>query len=432
MTVSRDTLFEAFTVVPPHAGFEQADRFLQAFRVNREEMPTIYTRRVPALLAALRSTDEAERERAESVFREVEFERADMPLLRQALLVKYGDEEDGLSMIRSNILDELVSGDDPDSVITFVRAAYSALKPGQEHLKYTLLTLLVQLETDSAWALGRQLLAAGLPKEGNPYRFFVSIRSSAKEAAALLPLLIKGSNDSLHRQLLAQLATYLDSDSLLDRSLFQSYIPLYLADAETSYRHAKANPEETYVAYEWAGFVSLFNTPECIALQHKFLTIEDPDVRFVSLVGLLRHRQKVDPAMISKLAADKAYRLQLYERMEQLGLLAQFPKAWSGQRQLAESELYGIASEELDELLIELVGERVAEFQGRKQKFFLFHVYAEGEPGYLGIAGPYGNGTKGARGSITNLVWDEDYERSKVDRLFKKYLEEAGALEEGK
>jgi hypothetical protein len=64
---------------------------------------------------------------------------------------------------------------------------------------------------------------------------------------------------------------------------------------------------------------------------------------------------------------------------------------------------------------------------GQKQKFYLFRfVYKnEDESGsYMGIAGPYPLKQKTliTAADATDIFWDEEYEKAKLDKQFRNYL----------
>jgi len=172
------------------------------------------------------------------------------------------------------------------------------------------------------------------------------------------------------------------------------------------------------------------NSPESNGLLQRYLRQNDLYLKNTAVLRLLKNGQTVDPAELEKLAASNEYRLDLYNDLKELGRPELFPAKYRTQRYFAEAELYSYASDDYSPSEMEYIGERVAELNGVKKRFFLFRIaFDENESGdpesHLGMAGPYELDAKNLETSndATGSHYDEPYNKKQVDKHFRILLE---------
>ena len=77
--------------------------------------------------------------------------------------------------------------------------------------------------------------------------------------------------------------------------------------------------------------------------------------------------------------------------------------------------------------LIDYAGEKVMMYKGSQQRFFLYKViYHDDEVrNYLGVAGPFPINTRAYTSSheVSGIYFEESYDATKKDELFKAYME---------
>lgn len=160
--------------------------------------------------------------------------------------------------------------------------------------------------------------------------------------------------------------------------------------------------DEDAWTWRYGSLVSLLgylNNTESNQLLKRFLAEKDLYLKSIAAICLVRNGQEADPKEVGKLAADNDYRLDLFKELKSLGKENLFPSKFRTQRYFAEAELYSYATDDYSPSGMEFIGERVAELNGLKKKFYLFRVGFNNEEeneqsAYLGIAGPYEMDTK--------------------------------------
>jgi hypothetical protein len=182
-----------------------------------------------------------------------------------------------------------------------------------------------------------------------------------------------------------------------------------------------------WIHSSWIPFISKFNDQESNDIVIGFLKLKDVDIKYTAILALAKNNQPINPVEIEKVAEDKNYRKELYEEFRKIKKLNLYPARYATQQKIAESEIYLLASDDDEPSSVTFIGERVTNFMGKKQKFYLFKVSFEGEDyssSYLGITGPYSMTDQKiiTSSDASGCYWDEEYEKKKVDEHFKKHL----------
>jgi hypothetical protein len=252
----------------------------------------------------------------------------------------------------------------------------------------------------------------------------------------LYPEILQLSKDTAFAEALVVI-----SDPLLDSSLISmdDILPFkngFLQQARRKYKVLKANQSQWWQYNSLISLMGKFNDKESNALLQQYLGLPIPNVKYNTIIPLIKNGQQVSPTEMKNLAADKNFRAGLYYKLKEINKQQLFPTAYANQQSLAESELYQIASDDYEVGATTFVGERVVLYQGKKKKFYLYKVTLNVEEGeresYLAIAGPYDLKAKALipYADASGFYWDEPYNRQKVEQQLKSYITSMEAAEE--
>jgi uncharacterized protein YbaP (TraB family) len=423
-----DTLYTLIAFIArPYIAEPEHQRFFDDFRIKEEKATTVFTNKAAQLMEALNTDDSAKFENASDVLKSVDFEQADLPVLQAALLHKYRDFDAEGYTAHDRIRKAVVALQD-STTIDFIRHQYAKLAADKEELKYPLLSILAEIRTASSYRLLKELLLTKLPGKGMGGMLVYPLLDSIALTRQLYPEVLVKSRDSIFREVLVMVTNHLIDSGLLQVREIMPYQSLYMEEAA---RHLEALSDSslTWWPYseDWIYFIGKFNNHAANKLLQRFMHARITSVKESAIIALLENNQPVDPAEMEQVAADKELRISLYETLRQMQQQHLFPAKYANQKSLAESELFLIATDEMEVTETAFIGERVAAFMGQKQKFYLFRfVYKnEDESGsYLGIAGPYPLKQKTliTAADATDIFWDEEYEKAKLDKQFRNYL----------
>ncbi len=425
-----DTLYSIYTIAAQEwLQRESYRRFFEDFRfIDEKAVSTIFKRKTADFLTALKTADSAALVKLKPVLSLVEFENEDLPLLYEALLQPYADS--GTYNSVTSQLFTIIGQIKSKSTIDFVNKTYRDLPKRQEELRYELLNLLAAQETQEAYHLISDLLKFKSPEFDNPYRLFSRMRDTLQLTVQIFPDLLHLLKDPYAGAPLIQLTNYLLDSSLIQKSILDKYKTELNSLAEQGVKETrKKDNENSYQYYSLIGLFGKLNTKETEQWLRKFLSSEEIYIKYHAAVTLLENKLTVGSADLLKLAASNDYRISLYEKLKELKKESLFPITYKTQKAFAESELYLIATEgyEVDVNKISFIGEKIASYQGKKQKFYLFKVIIEvgdGRESRLGIMGPYGLKPQPlvTESDVSGMYMDEEFNLGKLDSHLKEFL----------
>lgn len=426
--VNGDTLYQLITFLPRQELEQQTfKKLFTDFKVANEVQPSIYERKPKQLLAALLSKDTVEFAKALNIFEQVNFTKEDLPLLHHALLGTYIKRADDYSSVNERIVTVLKQLAD-ESTIQFVADNYKKLGGEKEELKYTFLEVLADKKTKESYALLKNLLMNNLPSKGNSDNLSYAVDDSLELMTSLYPEILTLSTDSTFAELLVSGTGKLIDTSMVSLKDVIPYENNFLTQAKKILQALKQNEDNWWSYTSWVPFIGGFNDKESNQLLRQFLQLKEKAIKHEAILALIKNSQVVSPADIERIAGEKNYRTQFYDELKGLRKLNLFPVKYASQLKLAESEIFVAANDDdYEPSSVTFIGERTVNFMGKKQKFYLFKVAfsdEEGASSYLGITGPYPLTGKEAITSsdAAGLNWDEEYDKSKIEEQFKKYL----------
>ena len=430
-----DTLYTLVSFVPGAViSDETHSAFFEKFRIRDDQIPSSVLRnKAIELFDALSGKDSLRFANASNVLEMVSFEKSDLPLLHKAMLGTYPDDTLTWDNTRSKLIDALELLAD-SSTVDFIKANYKKLEDrGSDQL--ALLNVLVNYKNRYSY-LALKDLFLGDPPENPVDRTSIGyqVTDSLTLTKLLYPEILGLLKYKNYWEDITDYTTKLLDSALITKEILQPYTKDIFFIADTVLNGKAIKDEE-----EWTGrFGSLVdllghvNDASSNQLLQRFLKTEDLYLKNVAALCLVRNGQPADPKELEKLAASNDYRLDLYNDLKDLKKEKLFPSRYLSQRYFAESELYAYATDDYSPSSMEYLGERLAELNGQKMRFFLFRIgfdYDEDEEqeSYLGISGPYEIDSKNIQtnNDATGYYYEEEYNKKSVDKQYRALLEKA-------
>ncbi|HYF33432.1 MAG TPA: TraB/GumN family protein [Chitinophagaceae bacterium] len=408
-------------------------RFHTGFRFLKEEKTDfIYSNSLDKLVKDLASTDSATYAQAFEAIESVVYEPADIPAMLRAAVGSYpldtlryrGVNDAFLRSVRA------LKHDDFEKLIL---EHYRSLNPGQEKFKYSTLTILSQRHTEKSYRMLAELLNERLPTHGNDVSMFVyGFTDSLELTKRLYPQLWKLSADTLLGTPLFLVHERMLDSSLLSVDELKAHEAIILQAGRNELAKILKHKEEYYYATGTSDLIESLGklkSNASIGLLREFLKTKYTNLQFDAVLELLKLKQPVEAAILSAIAADKYYRVSLYEELKKLKMERAFPSKYLSQRAFAES--YLVNNLEYDPDKMEYVGERTAFYKGKRCKFYLFKAtleYNNEKTSYLCVSGPFSLDaeelTITENNNISGMYEENEFKTSEIDKHFKAYLED--------
>ncbi|HUQ66590.1 MAG TPA: hypothetical protein VM101_10560, partial [Flavitalea sp.] len=317
------------------------------------------------------------------------------------------------------------------STVEYIKRHYGEMEGEREPMKYTLLEVLSNIKTSASYGVLKDKLLTDLPHEGDPSSLEYTLQDSSELTRTLFPEILQLVRDSVFAQSLVSIALPLVDSGALHVSDLMPYRQAFLSLGKKNLQLMKKDSDKVWEYSDWIPFIGKFNDRESNAMLREYLKLSELEIKHLALITLIKNNQPVPPSDIEKVAAGLFLRNQLYEELTEMKKTQLFPLKYRNQKSLAEGQLFAIAADEVDDADCNLVfiGERIAMYRGKKNKFYLFKVnliFEDSSESYLGIAGPYEVVPKTLvnYGENTNMVWNEEYSTSKTEKQFRTFLKD--------
>lgn len=364
---------------------------------------------------------------------QVSFAKSDLPLLHKALLGTFYDDTLSWNNARSKLVKAIESVAD-SSTVDFIRANYTLLADrGGDQL--SLLNVLVNYQDRYAYETLKELFIGKPPADpGDRYSVSYRMTDSLELTKILYPEILTLLKYEPYWDDITDYTIRLLDSGMVNRDILLPYTKDLFYIADTLLNGGTLAGEDVW-SWKYSSLLELFgyiNSAESNQYLQRFLKEKDLFLKSVAALRLVKNDLPVDPAELEKLAADNEYRLDLYNDLKELGKAALFPAKYQTQRYFAEAELYINASDDYTPSSMDYIGERLAELNGKKMRFYLFKISFEEEEGdepgtFLGIAGPYELDQKNlvTSNDATGYQYDEPYNKKQVDKHFRTLLDNA-------
>ena len=135
-----------------------------------------------------------------------------------------------------------------------------------------------------------------------------------------------------------------------------------------------------------------FSNAQCNAMLQKWLGVKPGYLKLQTITALLKNGQTVNVKVFNQLAADKVYRLDLYDGLKKYKKQSLFPKQYLTQQYFAEAMVYAAATDDDEPSGLTYLSQKVIPFKGKAARFFFYKVaYGEDEDKkyILACAGPF-------------------------------------------
>jgi uncharacterized protein YbaP (TraB family) len=361
---------------------------------------------------------------------DLQFSTGDIPVLQQLMLSLYPDFDTTYyqSGLNGKIMEQLENLDSNNTTIDFIRKNYNSLTGRDEYLKPYFISYLSSVFTSEAYLLIKDfLLNSTYPEKAGNY-FPNGFYDSLKLTAILYPDIMKLAGKEDLWWMIAGQATSLIDSNLLSKNTIRQYGNYFMESAKRELKADKLSIEENaYEYYDLIRILGIINQPESNALLTKFSKFDNRGLRYNVILAQLEAKQPVDLKTIYTLATTNEYRHDLYDELKKLNKQNLFPSEFLTQQKLAESKLYSYSSEEDPPASMQYLGNKITDFNGKKQKFYLFKIMFSDDPdaaSYLGVAGPYSLDQKNylSTHEATGCYYSEEYDAKKTEQQLKDYF----------
>lgn len=425
-----DTMYLASARLHPQlAQLPQVNQYFDELIITKPARPTtLLKNKTKQLLLDLTSGKAQKFEKAAAAITEVEFDHTDLPLLKEAMLKQYSDEEEEYIDIYDNIADA-IAGLNDSSVTTFVQKKYPSLKSTNTTQKIAMLRLLALIKTKKSYAVLKELLLAAPPKTDRLFPLQYVISDSLQLTATLFPDVMKLNSTARYAAFITGMANELLDSNLIDMKSLQPYEKNIFNTCQQLYKKLQADKETNiWDASESVHLLGRFNSTAGNELLQKMAALKNKDLNHIILTDLLQNKQKADSDLIEAQAADKAFRYTFYSALHKKGLSSVFPVQYSTQKALAEGDLYSFLTEEDYEIeSIVYLKEKVITYKGEQKRFHLFKVKVD-DVWQLAVSGPYGMNEKelliNDGEHVCGVYWSEVYDAKETDKQFDAYIKE--------
>ena len=429
MVLSGNTLYKLYGYFAPQ-DIPVYSSFFDDFKVV-DEMPVadLSKNGLDKLAAVMETSDSAGIKEIEEWWKLLSFSKEDLPLLFKIGLRLYADYDSGYrTNINKQIFDAIESVDSLHTGIDLVRADFPGIGKKDELVKPYIYSYLSKIHTAESYALLKKcLLEYPIPEKELPY-FQVRFYDSLQLTASLFPEVLRLAGSASLWDIITELTNTLNKDELLSLANIKTYEKEFI---RTARRILKKNKDELneggYYYTELVKVLGLLNSTESNGIIREFAKLDSREMKYVTLLALLKNKQPIDQRTIYTLATTDEYRSRLYDELVKLNKISLFPPGYATQMALGRSKLFNLDSEEDQPETMEFIGERTRDYNGKKQKFYLFKVkYSEDGDGYLGVAGPYELNAKilSSDQTATGIYFDKSFDGTKADEFFTKYIDD--------
>ena len=392
MLLYGDTLYTlATTQQTQNIHDDNVNKFFESLRFNKPAPAThLYISKTNLLLQDLLQKDSAIRTDARAALRISPFKPKDLPVLHEALLKEYPVFDDDYESVNSIIADKIIELKDGSS-LNFSKKNYLIEK--DKYIRSHLLDIMASHKTKENYAALLQLLLQSPPLAEPSYSFLNDIKDSAELAATLFPGILPMLKDTVMAAGIVYIAAGLVDSNMIAIDMLKPYQRDILQFAQLRYsKLIRDKDEDDYKDYSLCRLVGKFKNQTCNAVLQKWLRVDNNYIRMKCVSALAANGEPIDKQILLKLAADKIYRVDLYDELKKLQKQQLFPRQYLSQQNFAQSMVYVNGSEDDDEpTAITFLSQKIISFKGKKARFFFYKItYGEDEKIYrLACAGPF-------------------------------------------
>ncbi|MEP6582883.1 MAG: TraB/GumN family protein [Ginsengibacter sp.] len=424
-----DTLYTLVTVHPRrYVNDSNVNKFFDGFTFNRPaSSPTVLQSKAKQLLIDISDTDSATRALAQSSIPDANFSAIDIPILYEALLKTYAETSNQYETVNEKLRKVITKLEDSSSP-GIAKEKYKRATSG--YTKSLLLDIISDTKTKENYIDIKNLLLESPPDTGLSYYFINNVKDSSSLARDLIIDILPLMKDTILAPAIVNI-----SSSLLDSNIISaSSLHPYLKDILNFADYELKKQIENGVDYDYSDrfiikLLGKLNTVETNAMLQKWLSVGDNYLKLICVEKLLENAQSVTAAVLVKLAADKSYRMDLYNTLKEHKQQNLFPKQYLSQQYFAESNVYTAVSDDSEPLAITFLSQKTFMFHGKQAKFFFYKItYGEDDDkSYnLACAGPYSLNASDLNvdKAYGYLYYKEDFDKNNLQQQMKDLIKE--------
>jgi hypothetical protein len=393
MLLYGDTLYTlATTQQTQNIHDDNVNKFFENLRFNKPAPAThLFISKTNLLLQDLLQKDSARRTDARTALRTSPFKPKDLPLLHEAMLKEYPVFADEYESVNSIIADKIIELKDSSS-LNFSRMNYLTEK--DKYIRGHLLDIMASYKTKENYAALLQLLLQSSPSAELSYSFLNDIKDSAALAATIFPGILPLLKDTIMAPGIVYIVAGLVDSNMIAVDMLRNYQQNILQFAQLRYGKLMRDKDDyDYKDYSLYSLLGKFRNQACNAMLQKWLRVDNDYIRLKCVSALVANGEPVDKQILLKLAADKIYRVDLYDDLKKLQKQQLFPRQYLSQQNFGQSMVYVSGSEDDDEpTATTFLSQKIISFKGKKARFFFYKISygEEDEKTYrLACAGPF-------------------------------------------
>ena len=425
-----DTLYTLFSYFPEELKNDKnTNLFFDKFKFVNPRASSIFKNKQDQLMAALLSDDSATRSVAAEAFNKIDFAKNDLNFLHSGWLKLYPADSSQYQSINYYFSKKIESINDP-LTIDFIENNYNNFNSVQPELQINMLEVLKNFKTEKSYALLKKLLLRHPPATGPVYSLSGGLADSLSLTKDLFPEVERLYADSIIGSALIKLTVDLIDSNKMSLEDVRDNVELIYSLAKKQLKQIKSNTDEYPVYNDYViKILQKLNSKQSIELLRSFMQASNIEIKYNSVLALLKLNQAVLPSLIHSIAANNGYRTQLYSSLKEINKASLFPRDFLSQQKFAESYVYNYASEDEDSVTIQAEGERMTKVNGQPKRYYLFKlnsVYDTETSSHLAICGPFDMDKKKFEINDDNLqvnvFYDEEYNPESTERLFQQFL----------
>lgn len=429
-------IYDVFGTLAKRDIDEFYNKFFDDFKILNESLPFDISRpKFRDLAKAIQTGNKKEIGEIKGWWDVIEFAESDLSGLQSMMLQVYPDLDSNYqNSINWKIIQKISLLDTNNRTVDFIKNNYKSITAENNKIKPLLISYLSGIPTQESYGLIKQIVGdESFPADMSMY-YYLSLYDSLELTATLYPELLRlTSSEHLLGQICRVTTTLLDSN-LLQKEVLMNYEKHFMSLANKVTKE-KSKDDVVYEYYDLVRIISRLNTPGSNKMLIQFSKYSDREMRYLTLIAMLKNNLPVDPKTIYTLASTDEYRYNLFEELRKLKKQSLFPRDYLSQEKLGYSKLITDYQDEEYPHLITSAGSKTILYKGKSQKVYLYKVFAYGVDDYLveekdrnyylAIAGPFSTNTKDCYSNheLTGIFWKEEYDKNKLDILLKKYLD---------
>lgn len=359
-------------------------------------------------------------------------EHISLDWLQSLLLKAYPDfDSTYYNTLNWTIISEIKSIDSNHRTIDFIKNNYTSITKENNTVKSILLNYLCGVLTKESFDLAKQILA------DKDYPFDIDVYLPAYDSlnltATLYPEFFSLAKMPGRIGWVSMVTSSLLDSNLISMKMILDQEKLFLDQAAKAIKE-KGKNDDVYEYHELVNILGILNTPSSNKMLIEFSKYADREMKFLTMVAMLKNNLAVDSRTIYTLATTDDYRYKVYEELRKAKKQSLFPIDYLSQEKLAYSKLYADNKDDEYSLTVTNAGSRTITYKGKQQKVYLYKVFESDDeyyltPGekptyYLAVGGPFSTNPKEYYSSheLTGVFWGEEFDEKKIDELLKKYL----------